>query len=81
MLQEGSGELTLTSLKQLDNCKCTKGIVIYAFRAKQAKAIALEKHYKDVYLSPLGNSKDNRLNSYTKLLQYNLNTLKNAIND
>jgi zinc transport system substrate-binding protein len=81
ILQEGSGELTLADLKHIDNCKCTKGIVIYAFRAKQAKAIALEKHYKDVYLSPLGSSKDNKLNSYTKLLQYNLNTLKNAVND
>lgn len=81
MLQEGSGELTLSSLKQLDNCKCKKGIVIYAFRAKQAKAIAQDKRYKDVYLSPLGNSKDETLNSYTKLLQYNLNTLKKAIND
>jgi len=81
LLKEGSGELTLASLKQLNNCKCTKGIVIYAFRVKQAKAIALEKHYIDVYLSPLGNSKNNRLNSYTKLLIYNLETLKKAIND
>ncbi|WP_291493458.1 metal ABC transporter substrate-binding protein [Desulfurella sp.] len=81
MLEEGSGELSIGNFKLLENCKCKKGIVIYAFRSKQAQAIAKEKHYKPVYLSPLGNSKNNNQDSYTKLLKYNLEELKRAIND
>lgn len=81
MLQKGSGELSIGNFKLLNNCKCKKGIVIWAFRAQQAKTIASYMHYKPVYLNPLGNSKDDKENNYTKLLEYNLSSLKNAIDD
>jgi len=81
MLQEGSSELTIGDYKLLNNCKCKKGIVIWAFRVKQADTIASSMHYKSVYLSPLGNSKNDKMDNYTKLLEYNFDNLKNAIND
>jgi len=63
----------------LESCKCRSGLVVYVGNSRTAESIAHLLGYKPVFLNPLGSIKDERVNSYLKLLVFDLNQLKKAV--
>ncbi len=63
----------------LKSCRCRSGLVVYIQDFHMAKSIAHLLGYKSVFLNPLGNNEDERLNGYLKLLVFNLGQLERAV--
>ncbi len=80
VVKDESSMPRLGDLKNLiENCRCKKGVVVYIGNSHMAYSVAHLLNYKPVFLNPLGDPHDKRLNSYLKLLIFNLNQLKKAV--
>ncbi len=78
VIKKGNEEPKISDIAETFNrCKCKKGVVLYISNEQLAKTIAEKLHYSYVSLNPLGDNK--KLNTYPKLLMYNLDRLKKAL--
>ena len=70
----------LGDLKRLlERCKCKSGLVVYIGNGHMAESIARLLGYRTVFLNPLGSLRNKWINSYLKLLVFNLSQLKKAV--
>ncbi len=77
LIKKGNEEPKISDIKQtVDRCRCSKGLVLYISNYQLARMIADKLNYSIVNLNPLGSPKD--INSYPKLLLYNLNQIEKA---
>jgi len=78
LVKKGSEEPTIGDIKDAVNrCRCKHGVVLYISDSQLATMIAEKLGYTAVSLNPLGNKR--KLNTYVKLLMYDLRKLKEAL--
>lgn len=82
VLKKGNRIPTVGDLKRVFlNCKCKKGLILYIDNIQFARFLHERLHYKLVRLNPLGDPTNKKLNSYEKLVEWNIKQLKDALHD
>ncbi len=80
LIKKGNKEPKIRDISNaVKKCKCKHGVVVYINSIQVADMISQKLGYVSVMLNSLGSPK--KLNSYTKLILYNLNKIENAINN
>ena len=78
LVKKGSEEPSIGDIRDaVDKCRCKHGVVLYISNSQLATMIAEKLGYVAVSLNPLGDKL--KLNTYTKLLMYDLHKLKEAL--
>ena len=78
--KKGDEEPTIGNISNASKyCTCKKGLILYISNKQLATMLSERLHYIPVELNPLGSPSDNIKDNYTKLMRYNLNQLKRAL--
>ncbi len=78
LVKKGNEEPGIGDIKEaIEKCTCRKGLVLYISDIQLATMMADKLKFRLVNLNPLGDP--NNLNTYTKLLLYNLKQLQKAV--
>ncbi len=78
LVKKGSEEPSIGDIRDaVDKCRCKHGVVLYISNSQLATMIAEKLGYAAVSLNPLGDKL--KLNTYDKLLMYDLHKLKEAL--
>ncbi len=78
LIKKGNEEPTISNIKEaFINCKCKKGVILYISNMQLATMMAEKLHFSKAMLNPLGNK--TYLNTYYKLMIYNLTQLNQAL--
>ncbi len=75
LAERGNREPTIKDIKgAIVHCRCRRGIILYINNRQLAKMMSEKLKFKAVELNPLGDPKV--LNSYVRLMEYNLKQIK-----